>query len=458
MILNRMNKNWVMFGLKYGLFSTFARKLTKHEGAASRSGKKKQVVVLSQFYRPEPFKYPRDIAMALADNNYEVRVVTGYPNRPGGKLYPGYRQRFRFSEVIDGISVHRVPIVINHSHKALERIANFLSFSFNALRLTSTVKNADAVYVYATPATAAIPAQVWAKILGIPYVLHVQDLWPESVTGSEMMGQGAISRVAEAAMTPWLKRLYGKADALVAISPGMRDLLVEKGNSAESTSVVYNWAEEESITAKTSNLFESNDLRLLYAGNLGPMQDLETVIEVASRYDDRSDFSLDIAGGGILEEAIQAAAEELSQTNFLGLIPRAEISRQYFKSDFQLVTLKDMAIFRTTIPSKLQASLASGVPVITTVKGDVAELIKRYDAGLVAEPENADSLAAAFDEALGMSTAERARMGKNARRLYEEQMSRSAGTAAIVSIMDKVIGREPSNGTPGRSLSDVEVG
>lgn len=458
MILNNMNKNAGMLMLKYGRFSTFLRKLRKPKYAGSSSEKKKQVVVLSQFYRPEPFKYPRDIAMALADNNYEVRVVTGYPSRPGGKLYPGYRQRFRFSEMIDGIHVHRVPIVINHSRKALERIANFLSFSFNALMLTSTVKNADAVYVYATPATAAIPAQVWGKILGIPYVLHVQDLWPESVTGSEMMGKGTTSRLAEAALTPWLKRLYGKAGALVAISPGMGDLLVERGSNAETTSVVYNWAEEESITAKTSNLFSNNNLRLLYAGNLGPMQDLETVIEVARRYDDRADFSLDIAGGGILEEAIQAAADELSRTNFLGLIPRAEISRVYFKSDFQLVTLKDIPIFRTTVPSKLQASLASGVPVITTVKGDVAELIQRYDAGLVAEPENADSLAAAFEEALNMSTDERARMGNNARRLYEEEMSRSAGTAAIVSIMDKVSGREPNNEAPGRALSDVEIG
>lgn len=456
MILTKIARGAMVFGLKYGLRSIFLGKLGKPKHVVRSSEKKKQVIVLSQFYRPEPFKYPRDIAIALSDKNYEVSVVTGYPNRPGGKLYPGYRQQIRFSEVIDGIRVYRVPIVINHSNKALERTANFLSFSISALRLTWTVKNADAVYVYATPATAAIPAQIWSKILGIPYVLHVQDLWPESVTGSDMIGQGAVSRIIQAAMTPWLKRLYGKADALVSISPGMRALLVERGNSAETTSVVYNWAEEESLTTKTSDMFSNNNLRLLYAGNLGPMQDLETVLEAARRYDDRSDFSLDIAGVGILQDTVRNAADELSKTNFLGLIPRDEISREYAKSDFQLVTLKDLPIFRTTVPSKLQASLASGVPVMTTVKGDVAALIRSYDAGLVAEPEDADSLSAVFEEALNMSTDERARMGENARRLYEEQMSRSAGTTAIVSVMDRVSGPKRSNDRSGKPLSNLK--
>lgn len=65
---------------------------------------------------------------------------------------------------------------------------------------------------------------------------------------------------------------------------------------------------------------------------------------------------------------------------------------------------------------------------------------------------------ASICEEFEVPTDERARMGKNARRLYEEQMSRSAGTSAIVSIMDKVSGREPNNETPGRTLSDVEIG
>lgn len=446
----------VIFTLKHGLLSMFLRRRKCRVDPPVTARDKKRLVVLSQFYPPEPVMFPPAIAEAFESDGYQVSVVTAYPNRPGGKLYPTYRQRFNFSEEIDGILVHRVPLVINYSQNALQRIANFLTFSISALTATGVVRGADAVYVYATPATATIPAQVWQKLLGIPYVLHVQDLWPESVTDSGMVGQGTVNRLVAAMMTPWLRRLYSNAAELIAISPGMRELLIERGNDSEKCSVVYNWAHETSITAKSSESFGGRGLRLLYAGTLGPMQDLETVVEAARRYENQRGFSLKIAGGGILEDDLKTAAAGLSSTAFLGRMPRSDVSKLYLESDFQLVTLKDIPIFRTTVPSKLQASLASGVPVITTVKGDVADLIQRYDAGLVAEPENVESLAAAFEEALNMSAHERARMGKNARKLYEAHMSRSAGKSAIISIMDRVSGRKPDNYALDQITTEVE--
>lgn len=424
----------------------------------SKTTEVKHVVILTQFYSPEPSLFPPAIAKALLRNGYEVSVVTGYPNRPGGRLYPGYRQKFGFSELIDGIKVHRVPLVINHSRKSVERIVNFLSFSFHALTATLKVKKADAVYVYGTPATAAIPAQVWNKLFGIPYVVHVQDLWPESVTDSGMMGTGRINGVARSIMAPWLKKLYGNADELIAISSGMKDLLVQRGNSADRCSIVYNWADETTIKVKPSATFEHQGVRLLYAGNLGPMQDLDTVVAAARLHDHRGNFSLKFAGGGISEDSLREAAADLTRTEFVGRLPRSEITELYYQSDFQLVTLKNIPIFRTTVPSKLQASLASGVPVITTVKGDVAALIEEHGAGIVAEPENARSLAAAFDQALNLSPHERARMGRNARLLYDDLMSYDAGTHAIVSIMDKVTRASAGGQSKTKLLEDIEKG
>ena len=114
------------------------------------------------------------------------------------------------------------------------------------------------------------------------------------------------------------------------------------------------------------------------------------------------------------------------------------VAQCYLAADFQLVTLKDIPIFRTTIPSKLQASLAAGVPVITTVRGDVADLIEEHDAGIVADPENAAALADAFARAYAMTAAQRAQMGSNARRLYEEHMSHAAGTTQITATLNNV--------------------
>lgn len=410
------------------------RRPTNSEAAGSRPTR---VVVLSQFYTPEPQRIASNIANDLSDRGYDVRVVTGYPNRPTGKLYPGYKQRFRFTETINGIPVHRVPLVINYSSKALERIANFLTFSISALTVTSRIKDADVVYVYGSPATAAIPAQIWKKLFGIPYVVHVQDVWPDSVTGSGMLPQRLVKRV-DRAMRPWLKNLYGNAARNIVISPGMKRLMVSRGNHPAQCSVVYNWAVETSIQVKPSEAFSGTGTKLLYAGNLGAMQDLETVIAAARRHEDRPDMQLDIAGAGNQEATLRTAADGAPNIAFLGRLSKTDIAEKYLEADFQLVTLKDLPIFRATVPSKLQASLASGVPVITTVQGDVARLIQEHHAGIVAEPENVDSLAAAFATALNMTSAERAQMGANARRLYQEQMSQSASIAEIETILHTV--------------------
>ncbi|MEW1979515.1 glycosyltransferase family 4 protein [Citricoccus sp. NPDC079358] len=414
-------------------------------------------MVLSQFYRPEPFLFAPAIAEDLAAQGFQVSVVTGYPNRPGGTIYSGYRQRLGFNEEIEGIEVHRAPLVINHSQKAVERIANFLTFSIGALTVSHKIRDADAVYVYATPATAGIPAQVWKLLFGIPYVLHVQDLWPESVTDSGMMGGGRISRAASAVMKPWLERLYGGAATLIAISPGMRQLLIDRGNSPDACDVVFNWADESTIAPKKSSSFSEDDVHLIYAGNLGPMQDLETVIQAAGYLDDEEGFNLIMAGGGILEDRLRDQAASLTKTSLVGRLPRSKVGELYLKSDFQLVTLKDLPIFRTTVPSKLQASLASGVPVITTVKGDVAQLIREHDAGLVAEPGDARSLAEAFRRALSMTAEERARMGRNARMLYEEHMSKRTGLDAIVSILDTAVRSRSEGSLRDRSVAHTEM-
>lgn len=393
------------------------------------------VVVLSQFYPPEHHIFSPDVAAAAAEDGQRVTVVTGYPNRPGGKLHSGYTQRFRHCEIINDILVHRVPLAINHSPKAIERIANFLSFSLSALTATPAVKDADVVYVYATPATAAIPAQVWRKLFGIPYVLHVPDLWPESVTGSGMLGEGHVNKATGFLLNIWLKRLYGNADKLIAIAPGMRQLLMDRGHRPTQCATVYNWAEEHLIEVKPAEKFSSNGLKLLYAGNLGPMQDIETMLAAARRLEQCPGFQLEIAGEGVQRDTVMSGAAGSRSIQFLGNLSLEAVTQRYLAADFQLVTLKDLPIFRSTIPSKLQVSLASGVPVITTVAGDVADLITEHNAGIVVPPEDPDALAEAFTRAYAMTAAQRAQMGANARRLYVEHMSRRAGTTRIVSIL-----------------------
>lgn len=394
-----------------------------------------RVLVLSQFYWPERALYARHIAEHIGrGSDANVKVVTGYPNRPGGKIFSGYRQKWRFCERHEGIEVHRVPLIINHSANAAERIANFLSFAASASSLLKVARGADVVYVYATPMTAAIPAQVWKRLFGTPYVLHVQDLWPESVTDSGMLSvrtQAAVSKL----LGPWLRSAYKNAAHVFAISPGMRNVLIERGARADSTSVVFNWADEDNLQSGEVEGGKSHSTVFSYTGNLGRMQDLETLIRATRSLGEDSGFDLKLVGDGVEGSRLRELAEGAVNISFLGRVDPAEVYRVYRESDFQLVTLRDLPIFRVTVPSKLQASLASGVPVITTVQGDVARLIEEYGAGIVATPEDVNSLADALERAAFTSAADRRRMGENARRLYDDLMGRRVGLGLIEGVL-----------------------
>src|SRR4051812_36432806 len=129
-----------------------------------------KVGIVTQWWPPEPASYiPNDLAHELTSRGHSVKVLTGYPNYPHGKIYPGYRQRWNESFDAHGVSVRRVPLYASHDSSAARRAANYLSFSATssaaALRFFADV---DVVYTYLTPATAAIAGTLLRTIRGIP--------------------------------------------------------------------------------------------------------------------------------------------------------------------------------------------------------------------------------------------------------------------------------------------------
>ena len=121
---------------------------------------------------------------------HEVEVLTGFPNYPGGKLYPGYRVRPWQREIIDGVTVNRVALYPSHDRSAVRRMANYASFALSAAVLGPfLVKKPDVIYVYHPPATVGLPAMVLRALRGCPVVYDVQDLWPDTVVATGMMSQ-----------------------------------------------------------------------------------------------------------------------------------------------------------------------------------------------------------------------------------------------------------------------------
>ena len=407
-----------------------------------------KIAIVTQYYKPEVIHIPHTLAEGLARRGHSVRVITTFPNYPEGKVFSGYRQKLRHVERDGGVLVKRVPVILSHSTNPIGRFANYASFALSACLAGRFVRGADVVYVYATQMTPAWGPSVWRRLIRLPFVMHVQDLWPESVTGSSMVGDSRAKRIIDALLNPWLRSLYRTAAATIAIAPTMARTLTERGVPDGRISTVLNWTDEANYARPSDAVAEpdvppaSDGLTVTYAGNLGDHQDLETVIRAAKLTEDLPGLTVTMVGSGMAESRLHRMAQALGVANviFAGRVSPSEMRDIYAKSDFQIVCLKDRDIFRGTIPSKLQASLAGGVPVITSVAGDVTTLVTENDLGFVARPEDPESLAESFRRAYRLSAESRRDMARRSREFYERTMSADRGIDHIETILTGAAG------------------
>lgn len=399
-----------------------------------------RVLVVTQYFPPENVPIPASIVRGLAERGHSVRVLTGFPSYPAGKLFPGVKQKWRQYEVIDHVHICRVPSYIDHSRNPVRRIASYLTFALSSATAGGWSKGADVVYVYATQMTPALGPWLWRLLGGAPYVLHIQDLWPDSIVGSSMVSSAWSSRVVECLLNPWIRSVYRRAAAVIGIAPRMVSELVDRGVPSIRSHLVYNWTDEEPIVdlgCDGSPCY--NHTVILYAGNVGDMQDLESAVEAAHAAREAG-IQLLIVGDGVATARLRSLTTLLGCENvkFRRAVPFSEIGRMYKCADYALVGLRDLPAFRGTIPSKLQTALAFGVPVITTVEGDVREIVESSDVGFTAEPENPRSLADAFRHAAEASSEARRSMRRRARKLYNDRFSFSSGIGQLESILRRV--------------------
>lgn len=400
-----------------------------------------RIAIISQYYPPESTLIPHTLAQGLQQRGHTVRVLTGFPNYPEGKLFDGYHQAWRTRENDGDVQVLRVPLWVDHSLNPGKRMLNYASFGLSVSSAWSFVRGADVIYVYATQMTPAFAPWVWRLIGGAPYVLHVQDLWPDSITGSSLVSPGRAARLVERMLTPWLRSVYKRSAAVIGIAPTMVETLIERGSDPSKVHLQYNWAPEGSKPQEERTAAEATGegVSLLYAGNMGDMQDLDTVVEAAHRSADAG-IRLSLVGDGVALPRLKQLVNGLGATNvtFEGRIPRTEMRRIYARSDFSLVTLKDLPNFRGTVPSKFQASLSQGLPIITTVQGDVRSIVEELQVGFTADAENVESLERAFRRAAESSGEARQLMAKRASDSYRQRFSQRAGVDSLEQILMSV--------------------
>ena len=393
--------------------------------------------ILTQWYDPElgGASIPGVLARGLVERGHDVHVLTGFPNYPDGKLYPGYSIRPRTIERISGVTVRRVALYPDHGSSSARRLANYGSFAASATTLgLPGMRHLDALWVYNSPVTVAIPMWILSYFGQVPTVLHNMDMWPDSLFATGFAQRGRVTRVVEGALHVWCRQMYASAVSVAYVSPSAGAVLESRGVPADKLHYVPVWVNEmifhpaKGDEVRRSLGIRDHEVAVIYAGALGRAQGIGTLVEAMNALPIGLPIKCLIAGSGTESESVRRAASASDgRVQFLGTISSDAIGRYMAAADIHFVGLRPDKMSQFTFPSKVQATMAAGKALLTAAEGDATRVTVDADAGIIAKPGDARSIAQALLTAQTLGRQALAGKGQNARRYFERHFSARRG-------------------------------
>ncbi|MGC2432417.1 MAG: WcaI family glycosyltransferase [Desulfobaccales bacterium] len=371
-------------------------------------------------------KYTGELAAYLASRGHRVTVLAAAPYYPQWRVREDYRpQRWR-REWLDGVEVLRAPQYVPARVSGLGRLLQECSFDVSCLYWWSTCLLArpwDAMVAVCPPMTSGLVPGLLARRLGIPLVIHVQDLQLDAARELGILRQPLLLEVLT-----WLElRLLRQARKVTTISRSMAARLAAKGVAPSRLKVLPNWADLDKVrpgprlNALRRELGLTSETVVLYAGNLGEKQGLEVILATAALTRSKPSIRYLIAGEGAARERIKLRAQDLGLDNvtFLPLQLNSRLPLLLAAADLHLVVQRREAA-DLVMPSKLTNIMAAGRPFIATAARatELGRVTTESRAGLLVPPEDGRALAQAV-LALAQDPGVRKEMGIRARRYAE---------------------------------------
>lgn len=351
-----------------------------------------KILVICQHYYPEPFRIS-DICEELVKRGHEVTALVGLPNYPEGTVLKEYRHGAHKDEVLRGVRVIRC-YEHGRGRSSLHLIWNYFSYALSAKRKVGKLdKDFDVVFIaQLSPVMMAWPGLKYAKKYKKKSLLYCYDLWPASLSAGGIKKGSLIYKV----FGKISKKIYAQADHICVTSKSFVDYFFsEHGIPQGKISYLPQYCEElfERIEPKSHE-----GLNYVFAGNIGKMQSVETIIRAASLIKDRKDIKIHIVGDGRDLDNCKKLAEELDTTNviFHGRRPIEEMPDFYAMADAMIVTMAKDELVSKTLPGKLQSYMAAGKPIVAAVDGEAKAIIEEAKCGAVCDAEDYERLAELF--------------------------------------------------------------
>lgn len=297
------------------------------------------------------------IVQALYANGHTVHIIQQNTGGPLDVLPKG---------LVDlGVTTDCVPCQMAAKVNLAGRYLAGLGYIWRCRKAIWKHRDCEAVFNQSSNAAGVMAFMVKRLLPKARLTYNVQDVFPENAAyiGS---AKGIVYKILSAEQ----RYAYRHADQLITISEDMKDLLVEKGADPQKTEVIYNWSYTDSIyryekvySEKIAGFLSADKFNVVYAGNLGTMQNVDVVVEAAKRMQDEEDIHFHIFGDGMYKERLQHEAKGLRNISFWPMQPSELAPSIYAMADVNVIPLAPN-IYRTALPSKTATCIACQKPII----------------------------------------------------------------------------------------------
>ncbi|MBZ5750841.1 glycosyltransferase family 4 protein [Metabacillus rhizolycopersici] len=349
-----------------------------------------KIIYITQHFPPEigaAQGRAYDMSSNLSKLGHDLHVLTTFPNsQPTKKVFK--------KEKVNNLSVYRSFRIRDTKTSTVRRLANYLSFMISSCLSGLFVKKVDIVYATSPQLFQGVTGYFLSRIHRAKFVFEIRDLW---VDFAELLGQFKNKKLLNLARK--LENfLYNKADHIIVVTHGYKKRLIDLGIKEDKITVIPNGVNPSSLNQLVTNHTNSvkqqyaieDKFLVLYAGNIGAAQGLDTIISAAEQLKHDPSIVFMFIGGGVEKQTLMERARTLQLSNviFIDSKKKEELASYYDAADIGIVSLKKHPLFEITIPSKVFDYMSMSIPVLIGVDGEAREIVEKHHAGFYFEPEN----------------------------------------------------------------------
>jgi colanic acid biosynthesis glycosyl transferase WcaI len=363
-----------------------------------------RILVWGINYAPEKVGIaPCNVALCeyLVEQGNKVSMVTAFPYYPAWRKQKGDRGRLFGTEVMHGVRVLRCWQYVPQSLSTAKRLLHELSFViFSFLRLLFEPRS-DLLIVVSPPLLLGLAARCICWLRGGRYLMHLQDLQPDSAINLGMVKSNFLISVFKT-----LESLaYRGAWRISGVSGGMLGVLLKHGVPEAKLRYFPNGTEVVIQAPKgrfrALNSFDPGKFLVVYSGNIGVKQGLRQLI-VAIRQVKNPAVQIIICGDGADKKSLLKLGLGVPNLSFKGTLEIKDYREMLADADLMVVSLVSGS-GNSFFPSKLLSACAAGKPVMAICDADseLASVVETNRCGFVVRPGDPLGLAQRLEQLSG---------------------------------------------------------